>query len=222
MHKYNEHYECLISEGYKFIPNESLLGLLDLYKSNFQGDLQVISYLEIGCGLGIHVNSKDSDWEVEGLELSKSAADHLCKATGCHIYHCDFLEFKPSKSWDLILDSHLLHCTIGIESFKEFFKNVFNILKHGGSFLLEVMCESKEMSFEDNQFFDDETHILYQDNYAFRTILPSRIVEELIIESGLKIVYLRVDEIIKFIPNSHRSESRPTDPDRMRVICLKE
>ncbi|WP_372653133.1 class I SAM-dependent methyltransferase [Halobacteriovorax sp.] len=222
MEIYEEMYQSLITDSYSFEPNDSLIELLNFFKSNFLRGCGEVSYLEIGCGLGFHVNSKDCNWDVEGLELSKSAVVYLSKISKKKVYQSDFLEFRPEASWDLILDSHLLHCTVGVESFKTYFENIFNILNPGGSFLLEVMCSSREMCFDENQFYNDETFILYQDELAIRTILPARDIEKIIIESGLKIVYLRVDEIIKFIPNSHRSESRPTDPDRMRVICLKE
>ena len=180
------------------------------------------SAIELGCGGGFLLNSVDLSTEFEGLEITKAAVEYLRERYENKVYQSDILSFSSSKSWDLVLDAHLLHCLIGLDDFKKYFQVVERLLNHGGHLLLEVMCHSRAMEFDAGQFFDNESSILYSGERPIRTILTSREIEQIIIESGLKIVYLRVDENIKFIPNSHRSESRPSDPDRLRVICLKE
>ncbi|PIK15442.1 class I SAM-dependent methyltransferase [Halobacteriovorax sp. JY17] len=221
MQIYEEKFRNELSDSYVFTPHLSLLELLEIYKSLPNKDIPNTS-LELGCGGGLHLNRNTCFREVEGLEVSKTAADFLTHKYQIKVYHCDFLDFEPLKKWDLLFDAHLLHCLIGVNAFKEYFKKVFDLLNPHGHLVLEVMCEGRGMSFDANQNYDIQSKVLFEGDIPIRTILSSREIEQIICESGLKIVYLRVDENIKFIPNSHRSESRPSDPDRMRIICLKE
>lgn len=218
-----ERYNNVFSDGYCFYPNESLVDFINFYRSLPLAPELIETSLEIGSAGGLHLIDTSYFKDVEALDIVPSAAVHFKSNYPNNFYTTCFLDFNTKKKWDFILDAHLLHCLIGKSSFEQYFKKVYQCLVSGGHLVLEVMCESKVMSFDDaKQSFDFSTGVLYDEYGPVRTILPSMLIEKIIIESGLKIVYLRVDEIIKFIPSSHRSESRPNDPDRMRVICLKE
>ncbi|WP_417334940.1 class I SAM-dependent methyltransferase [Halobacteriovorax marinus] len=218
---YDHQYSNVLSDSYEYFPNDSLLDLIQLFKRQYPSFVPKKA-LEVGCGAGLHLVNTFEGLQIDGLDISEGAINYVSKENEGHFYCCDFLNFESERKWDLILDGHLLHCLIGASSFETYFSKVSELLSDKGYLLLEVMCNSRNMDFDEGFYFDERSSVLSDGSKEIRTILTAFEIEQLIQRNGLKIVYLRVDETIKFIPNSIRNESRPSDPDRMRVICLKE
>jgi len=178
--------------------------------------------LELGCGAGIIFDHLDFDLLACGLDFSETAINFAKRYSDSEFICEDILNFETTRKWDLVLDSHLLHCLIGEEDIKNYLLSVHKLLNFGGVFSIELMVQTKKALFDEGYHYNDRDYCLYKDHIPIRTIFDARKIEELILMEGFKIVYLRVDENIKFIPTTSRSESFTNDPDRMRIICIKE
>lgn len=221
MNSYERIFSNKISSSYKYLPNSSLLSLLELTHKLFIDDSHQEA-LELGCGTGLTFDFFDSHLNSTGLDFSLSAINFAEEDSSSNFICEDILRFKSDKLWDWVFDSHLLHCLIGETQILQYLNTVFNLLRSGGVFSLELMVQTKDAYFDEGYIFNESDSCLYKDKTPVRTILGARAVEDLILSIGFKIVYLRVDENIKFIPIPGRSESFLHDPDRMRIICLKE
>jgi cyclopropane fatty-acyl-phospholipid synthase-like methyltransferase len=217
MNKFDMSYDSINSEGYKFVPNSSLKSFWMLAKG-IAGLSDNASTLEVGCGAGLTLDIP----KIQGIEISQKAKDLSRDEFTDNIYIGDFLTHRFNENFDVVLDSHMGHCLSSKDELSLYIKKVSNLLNSGGHFLLEIMVRPKNLALDSCFTFNHENSTIEKNGIVHRILLEARDIEDLVLDCGLKIVYLRVDGNIKFIPNSHRSESLPTDPDRMRLICLKE
>lgn len=217
MNKFEKSYSSIDSHTYQFYRNSSLYSFWKL-SLDITGHSSNDRTLEAGCGAGITVDFPNSI----GIEISKSAKSLASESVNDRIIVGDILVYPFKTKFNVILDSHLAHCLSGVEEIAQYFKRCFDLLESGGHFLLEIMVQPRNLEVDAGFVFNIERSTIEKSGKVHRTVLGAREVEDLLLSFGVKIVYLRVDGNIKFIPYSHRSESLPTDPERMRVICLKE
>lgn len=94
-----------------------------------------------------------------------------------------------SKSFDLIIDSHLLHCLTLPKDRSSYLKNIFHWLDDGGEFLLETMVLGEEFRTPLGYYFDGE--VLYKQNgqqeIPYRKIAHAREIENEVQSIGFKI-----------------------------------
>ena len=217
MNKFDMTYNTIDSDSYRFSPNLSLLGFWRVAK-DIVGASDEDSILEVGCGPGLTLDFINST----GIEISTKALELTESSVKSKIILGDVLHFEFNQIFKVILDSHTAHCLSGAAELSSYFKKCFDLLEFGGHFLLEIMVRPKNLVLDPGYSYNSDSSTIEKSGVIHRTLLDARQIEDLVLECGLKIVYLRVDGNIKFIPYSHRSESLQTDPDRMRVICLKE
>ncbi len=212
----------------EYSPNYSLINFINntIPKYNFKNKIEV---LEVGCGDGsIFESIHGLSFNVLGVDFSQEAIN---KAKSRNIAEFDFIHSDFSndlileKKFDLILDSHCLHCVTELEKRKIFLKNIYNHLSNSGIFMAEVMVSHNEMQFADNFLFNNEQNTLLQQIEG--TVLPVRYipnvkqVEDELLEVGFKINYLRAFPDFKIIPDATRSVAYNEDPELLRFICQK-
>ena len=212
----------------EYSPNYSLINFINntIPKYNFENKIEV---LEVGCGDGsIFEHIHNLSFNVLGLDFSQEAIN---KAKSRNIAEFDFIHSDFStdlileKKFDLILDSHCLHCVTELDKRKTFLKNIYNHLSNSGIFMAEVMVSHNEMQFADNFLFNHEQNILLQQFEG--TVLPVRYipnvkqVEDELLEAGFKINYFRAFPDFKIIPDATRSVAYNEDPELLRFICHK-
>lgn len=89
--------------------------------------------LDVGCSTGVFLSelNKNGDWELEGVEPKKEAADIAAKE-GLKVYTCTLEEAKlKPESYDLITMNHVLE---HLPNPGEITEEVFKLLKRGGYF----------------------------------------------------------------------------------------
>ncbi len=196
--------------------------------------------LDVGCGTRVvfdHLN--EPPFKAKGIDISNSAIELARKSDSKAEYECmDISKLEEEQKYDLIVDSHCLHCLIGDEQRSLALQNIYNALKPGGVFALETMTEHKKMEFEENYHFDLNTKVLhrhvtnaqFEDLVFFegRPYLPTRKInhareiEEEILSTGFQIIFLYIFSNLKVIPDETRTHPLPSDPDLLRTICLKK
>jgi cyclopropane fatty-acyl-phospholipid synthase-like methyltransferase len=209
-----------IKSGF-YSPNSSLLSFLEFAEDRFLNETHR-SVLEIGCGNGLLKNHSDVRFNYSGVELSKTAYELLSNEDRSRVINEDFLTHDFDRTFDLLIDSHMAHCLSSIELLKSYFLKCRDLLNSGGVLLIELMVTHSSFRPDDGYIYDENEFTLKKGDVVHRLVLHSRFIEEIVQQADLKIVYLRVDETLKFIPYSHRSDALVTDPQRLRLICLKE
>lgn len=182
--------------------------------------------LETGCGIGSVLERSTEHFNLLGLDYIKKAIDMAnSRQLGerFQFLEGDVAKMNWQKEFDLIIDSHCLHCLIKKEDRKKYFKGVKKALAPQGIFTFESMVAHNEMNFSDYfLYLEDERTLLKQigkDVVPVRKILPAKEIEKELLNEGFKIIYFTVVMGKKVIPDSKRETSVKEDPDLLRVIC---
>ena len=150
---------------------------------------------------------------IDKRKLKNKDFDFICN---------DFLTYKFSKIFDLILDGHVLHTLKDKEEYTTYLKRVYNLLNKNGYFILETMVLHENMSFDDHElYFDYDKGLLFKNSKQIRVIFSVNEIESLLNQIGFKIIYLYLPKGFKMIPFDGRDNALPRDPDLLRVICQK-
>lgn len=129
----------------------------------------------------------------EGLEVKTILADVTLP------------DVKLEGQYDIIVDSHLLHCLTGDPDRASYYKLVQDHLAPKGIFVAETMVHRKKLYVPDGFMFD-EKNVLWQMFGKWtpvRRILDSLDLEQEIIAAGLHITYFYYYGQFSFVP--HRS-----------------
>ena len=156
--------------------------------------------LDLGCGLGgmsLYFASKGC--EVTGVDVSELAitgARELAAQRGLDIRYevLDLSqETKDLGQFDLIFDSHLLHCLVEEQDRKNYLTFVKNNLTSDGVFLLETMVFQKQFRTPVGYSLD-ENFTLWKDmpngDIPIRKIIQGIDLEQELKDAGLDIHYL--------------------------------
>lgn len=152
-------------------------------------------------------------FEDEGLEVETITGD---------VTHPDL---KINGEFDVIVDSHLLHCLIEDPDRASYYELVKQCLTREGIFVAETMVHRKKLFIPDGFMFDQQ-HILWQmfgKWTAVRRILDSLDLEQEILGAGLKISYFYYYGQYAFVP--HKSfMDLPTEilPAAVRMVLQRK
>jgi ubiquinone/menaquinone biosynthesis C-methylase UbiE len=225
---YDKAYEN--ARGAAFNPNESLLKaldhrLIDEYALDRQG--QTLDLLEAGCGDGcqylfwknkpLSTFIEAFDWSETGIEIAKE------KAENCEIKFSiqDATSFSYPQQFDIILDSHLLHCLTETEDRSKYIKRVYDHLKLQGLFVGETMIEHKNFVLNDAVEVAYAEKVIYYKGEAQRYLASSFEIEEFLINSGFKIEFFYIPYGLRMVPIPYREKALSSDPEVVRFIARK-
>ena len=210
-----------------FEPSHSLLSFLEKDQFGIFNNKE-LSILELGCGQGSvleQFSMLGESWSVTGLDISCEAISiaqaRLRGRKQFSFIEASFDNILNDKNYDVIIDSHLLHCITCDEQREHYWKTIEGSLRAGGLFVLESMVAHENMSFDYDQFMDYESSTLFQDNLAIRKIKAAKDLELELKNSGLKIFYLEFFESLQFIAHPERKKIMEGDPEVMRALLFK-
>lgn len=139
---------------------------------NMFPDLKNKRVLDLGCGYGWHckyaINLGAKD--VLGIDISQKMIDRamqLNKHDNIEYLVSNLDEYAyPSDSWDVVISNLVLHYVEDIESI---FSKIFNTLKAGGTFLLNIEHPVFTSGINQDWIYDKHNKPLYWpiDNYFY-------------------------------------------------------
>lgn len=181
--------------------NKTLHEFYEDYRDRFgfSGPVLGLKMAEIGCGLGgMSLEFARQGASVTGIDASPlaiSCANELSHARGMDIDYRVLDLSRPQEpigEFDVIFDSHLLHCLISETDRANYYQFIKDSLTPDGVFLLETMVFQKQFRTPIGYFYD-ENSVLWKDGdgeVPLRKILPGIELEKELADAGLKINYL--------------------------------
>jgi SAM-dependent methyltransferase len=193
--------------------SKGLFHFVEESKSRFLPDLpwSGLNCLEMGSGLGglslhfarLGANITLVDFSPTALKQAESifALEGLTPKT----IEADLGLPNDSidQKYDLILDSHLLHCITSAPERSSYFKLISDALTDRGIFVAETMVHRKKLFVPDGFMFD-QNYVLWQmfgEWKPVRKIPDSLDLEKEIIEAGLNISYFYYYGQFSFVPH---------------------
>ena len=201
-----------------FSPNESIADFLEISLPVLSDYPPAQSFLELGCGQGTHFGGREEVW---GVDFSKTAIDNAKRDSrfkNVKFVCQNVVDMDLSKKFDLILDSHLLHCLINEDDRKKYLKNVLYHLSPGGLFYIETMVMHKQCEFHEGPEYSFEMPILFRNGTPCRFVDIAENIEKELIDTGFKIIYFYINSGKRIIPVRSRVDSLFTDPCVLRII----
>lgn len=184
----------------KFAP--SLLSFFQKTVSNF---LQIQNPRVLELGSGDHSIFEDTNLNkkyIEALDLRINL--NSANTSGINYLKGDITEtnFLNSNYYDLVFDSHCLHCLQSIKEQELALQNIYNLLKTDGIFAAEIMVQPS----------GNKVH------FPKRLVRESIEIETLILNLGFKIRYFVIVPQMSFY--FEHSEGEITC-DMLRVVAKK-
>ncbi len=183
--------------------NETMIDFIDDFSGKF--DLQKNSFLECGCGLGgLSIKLSSSFTDCYGVDVSNLAimgANRICELK--NISNSQFQvgdltkEINLKKQFDLIADSHLLHCLTDSSHRQNYFDFIKKHLSKSGYFLVECMTFQKNIDFPMEYELTDSSDIIHQGK-KIRRLLTTHELEQEFLSAGFKINYLFYHDELAF------------------------
>lgn len=213
-----------------FFPNQSLLKTLDhqfidRYILEFNG--ATIDLLEAGCGDGsqflfwknrpLSTFIEAFDWSETAIEIAKERPEN----SEIKFSVQTATEFSYPQQFDLILDSHLLHCLTERDDRLKYLQNVHHHLKADGLFVGETMIQHKNFTM------NDVVEVAYAENVIYYKGEPQRYlgdnfeIENFLLENGFKIEFFYIPYGLRIVPIPYREKALSSDPEVVRFIARK-
>ena len=196
-------------------------------------DWQGMKVAELGAGrggLGLHLARLGAD--VTLVDFSPSALEQASKLFAQEGFTPKIVEADVShpdvtlpEKYDLMVDSHLLHCLCFDPERFSYLQLVRDHLKDQGIFVAETMVHRKKLYIPDGFMFDPN-NVLWQmfgEWKPVRRILDSLDLENEINLSGLHIAYFMYYAQFGFVPHKSFMEI-PTEilPASVRMVLQKK
>ena len=160
--------------------------------------------LDLGAGAySFFEDTHNLKAEVTALDFSHQAIAQAAKSSITYLHgSVTDSQFFPELAYDLVFDSHCLHCVIDIKERALAFKNIFLSLKEDGIFASEFMVQPIGRYVE----------------IPYKIIKTARELEEEILSYGFKINYFMIvrDNVFESIVDGEEVKC-----DVLRVIARK-
>ncbi len=162
--------------------------------------------LDLGCGnfsLFEDFNlEKDS---VTAIDYSEHAISSAPRKTSVSYRHMDITarDLNFNHQFDLVFDSHCLHCLMSDEERSQALLNIRNALGESGLFCAEMMVQRPHKKIA----------------MPFKNIKEAMDLESELINSGFRIVYFMINRDLAFV---HHAGDLELKCDLLRVIAYKK
>lgn len=168
----------------------------------FYPDYSRLSVIEFGCGLNPIIANDDIE-DYLGVDISISTTE-INRLQYSNEFICADLtsSLDLNRQYDLLIDSHLLHCLTSAEDRRKYYQNILSCMGENSSFILEVACFHSDVKFPFDYMFDGElvfkmdqklAEKYYQDGlYPYRWLPNETVVENELINSGFAIDYMMI------------------------------
>lgn len=124
-----------------------------------------------------------------GVDLSSNAIRRAKEMyPECTFIEMDIIEGELDESFDIIIDSHLLHCFALEEDRIKYLNKLSQLLNNGGIIIIETMVESKAQLFPESYSLRDS--VLYKNIY--NNLIPYRCIKSI---SELENEMLKLSEL---------------------------
>lgn len=137
----------------------------------------------------------------------------------------DITQKISGAPYDLVFDSHCIHCLISKEERQKAWHNLYHSLKEGGIVAGEMMAAHKFMQFNLPFFYHEEEKVLFKvfgDKLVpLRKILNHLEIEEEILSAGFQIEYFFFAKGRKFSFDEDYQYAWKTDPDCLLYVARK-
>lgn len=216
--------------------NESLISFYETFLAQFPSHIPAASelkVLDLGCGLGgLSFYFAKKGAKVTGIDISSLAiagAKQLAKNKNIRV---DFrvLDLGQEQKWDekfdLIFDSHLLHCLTNKEQRSHYYNFIANALTKEGHFLCETMAQSSHLRIPVGYHLD-ENFVLSKEMgddqlSPIRKIVDVKDIEDEIALSNLKIHTLYYHSELAFaLFDEYPVQDHQYLPKTLRFSCQK-
>lgn len=151
--------------------------------------------LELGCGGGaISAYLGTKGYQVTGLDISKEAIKLALDLKSALRSDARFIVFdvcqniELTEKFDLMVDSHLLHCLTGLKDRKAYYQFIRNNLAPNGLFLGECMSFHRDLKIPIDYHLEGNG-TLYLNDKPIRLLLESHDFEKELLFEGFKIEY---------------------------------
>lgn len=225
---YNKAYQG--SRGSSFLPNESLMKALDhrlIDQYVIDQNSATIDLLEAGCGDGCQYlfwknrplsNFIEAfDWSETAIEIAMEKPEN--DEIKFSVQSAD--SFHYPQQFDIILDSHLLHCLTESSEREAYLARVYDHLKLNGLFVGETMIEHKNFALNDVVEVGYAEKVIYFKGEAQRYLASSFEIENFLIQQGLKIEFFYIPYGLRIVPIPYRDKALSSDPEVVRFIARK-
>jgi len=217
--------------------SQSLINYIESYCEQFQKSLYGLKILDLGCGFGgvsLYLSKKGAF--VTGIDIA-SLAISGAKEIAVRKMNCNEIDYRVDDicssdknhkygDYDLIIDSHLLHCLTDDGDRKSYFDFVYNHLATEGLYLLESMVYNAAIQTPIGFHMDDH-FILWQEledksELPVRKIVQSIDLENEIMQSGLTINYLYYHAELSFnVFSGYENYPHKYLPKTVRLSAVK-
>ncbi len=149
--------------------------------------------LDLGCGPGLYAERfYQKGYKVTGIDYSRRSLAYARKSATeknheINYLYQNYLEFYSKEEFDIITLIYCDFCVIPDDDRKELLKNIYQALKPGGKFIVDVTTpkeyenreETKSWYYSDTDFWSEGPHLCLQAFYRYEewnTILKQTII----------------------------------------------
>ena len=207
-------YHYVLEIKSQFLPDKNWEDLMILETGGGHGGLALLL-----AKLGAKVTTVD--FSPSAVEMCQKLIEFTglpVKAMQGDLTHPDL---NLNGKFDLIVDSHLLHCITGAGDRASYYQMVRDHLGVGGLFICETMVHKKNIFIPDGFMFDPEFTLwqLFGEWTPIRKILDSLDLESELKTSGFNIIFFYYYAHFAFVPHAQFMEL-PSDilPASVRFV----
>ncbi len=161
------------------------------------------------------------DFSHSAIEMSKRLIEFSGAKVKAEIADVTHPDIQFNQKFDIIVDSHLLHCITGNADRTSYYQTLKESLKTDGIFVCETMVYKKSLFIPDGFMFDPQ-FVLWQrfgEWTPIRKILDSLDLESELKNAGLEIIFFYYYAHFAFVPHAQFMDL-PTDilPASVRFV----
>ncbi|WP_339132599.1 MAG: class I SAM-dependent methyltransferase [Candidatus Electrothrix sp. GW3-4] len=150
--------------------------------------------LELGCGAGdLSLWLTTKGYEVSGVDISPTAIDWAREKAQAGNALVDFhlgnvinLSTYQESAFDLVLDSHCLHCIIG-DHRALFLRSAYRVLRPAGCCIIKTMCGRPAKGWSPGHFDPQTRCLIRKDGLATRYLGLSKDIMQEVVDAGFQL-----------------------------------